>query len=485
LIPKTLPKMIGLVILAVLITALAPGYVLARSPAAGDLNVNHSPTATTVSVTPSSPSVSDCEILEVYIDVNAVSDLYAVDVRLSFDPAVLEVVDFNLGSSVVDLEPIIDPNLNFTAGYTIRNQVNNFTGTIWYAATQTSPTPAASGSGHVARIRLRAKSTAISPFNFTYIKLSNANGVQIPATAVNTTVSASTGVVPSLSITRLNASQVQLSWPAIATGVNNFHLYRSSLPYFYATDPAYQVIANPASGTVTFDDSVLGNVTTNYFYTVRSECAPGGGKSATSTQVGKFEYEIHETTGTDYSWIGLVLDVPGISDTQNLANHIQNNSNGSVSVRSVSRWNASGQNTSSYNHLSGFGKFPVALKNPYRVEIDLPGLSLGNVIWAQVGELPAITTDTYTIYETSGTDYTWILQPLDMTLVGSTSMLASEIQNKSSAPVSVLTISRWNLSGQNYSSYNNLSGFGSFITRFGYPYRVEVNINSGFTVTWP
>ncbi len=445
------------------------------------LGVTAEPAATTVSVDPPTPSVSNCGILDVYIKVSDVSNLYAIDVRLSFDPNVIEIVDFDPASAVVEVEPIIDPALQFTAGFTVRNEVNNFTGTIWYAATQTSPTPAANGTGNIARLRIRAKSTGTSAFNFTYIKLSNPNGVEITATSANGSISASSSVTPSLAISRLNTSQVQLSWPAHSSGVSQYHLYRSSQPYFFAVDPGYQVIANPGTGTVTFNDSVLGNVTTNYFYTVRAECSSGG-KSAASVQVGKFEYQIYETTGTDFSWVGLVLNVAGISRAQDLAAHIQNNSSGTVSVLTISRWNATGQNFST--NSGSINNFTVSVKNPYRIEIDLPGSS-GSTIWAQVGTLPSITTDTYTLYETTGTDFTWILQPLDMTAIPDATALASDIQNKSSAPVSVLSISRWNPIGQNYSTFDNQGGIGNFTTRFGYPYRVEVNVNTGTTVTWP
>jgi hypothetical protein len=483
----------GLIIFAFLAAAFAPSASPAQAfggeGMGGAIFPGHAqaPTATTVSVNPATPSVSGCDILDVYIDVNDVANLYAIDVRLTFNPAVLEVVDFDTASPTVDLEPIIDPspNLNFQAGYTVRNEANNFTGTIWYAATQTAPTPAANGSGHVARVRLRAKSTGSSALTFTYIKLSDPNGVQIAATGTNGSVSASTAVAPTLNISRLNATQVQLSWPvASLASVSRYHLFRSTVPYFNPAGAAYQTPANPGTGSLTFNDTVLGNVTTNYFYALRAECTTGG-MSAASVQVGKFEYQLYETTGTDYSWIGLVLSGTGITTAQTLANHIQNNSNGSIAVRTVTRWNASGQGTSTYNHTSGFGNYAVAVKNPYRIEIDLPSVSSGSVIWAQVGNLPAITTDTYTLYETSGTDYTWLLLPLDMTLIANTIAFAGNIQTYASAPVAVLTISRWNPSGQSYGTYNHQSGFGNFTTRFGYPYRVEVNVNTGFTVTWP
>ncbi len=317
----------------------------AGRPAAKD-----APTATTVSINPISGSAADCGILDLYIDVNDVTNLYALDVRLSFDPAQLEVVEFSPGQP---LEPVIDPNLNFIAGFTVRNIVDNFAGTIWYATTQTAPTPPAAGTGHVARLRVRAKTTAAIALTFTYIKLSSPGGVEIPATGTNGTVNGSSTVFPILSISRLNTTQVQLSWP-VASGVSKYHLYRSTTPYFNPTGTAYQVLtAGAPASTQTFNDSVLGNVTTNYFYALRAECStPTGSLSAASRQVGKFEFPLYETTGTDYSWVGLIFDGQGLTNALSLANHIQNNSNATVSVKTISRWNGSGQNISAYNNGS-------------------------------------------------------------------------------------------------------------------------------------
>lgn len=490
--PKIRYSLVAWIILSLLLATLSPGPGLARplraswSPGAPPADA---PTATTVSVNPLNPSVSGCNTVDVYIDVNSVTNLYGLDVRLSFDPAVIEVVDFDPLSAVVEIEPIIDPVLQFKAGFTVRNVVDNINGTIWYAATQISPTPVVNGSGHIARLRLRAKSNAAAAMNFTYIKLSNPVGDSIPATGTNGTVTVTGAVAPtSLAISRLNTNQVRLSWLS-AAGVAQYKVYRSSTPYFnpYAV-PVYATqapVGSPGS-TQTFDDSVLGNVNTNYFYTLRAECTtPASSLSAAAWQVGKFEYRLYETADTDYSWVALPLVVPGLSTASALANHIQNNSSAAVSVLTVGRWNALSQGIENYDHTFLFGDFAVANKFPYRVEIDLPSLSIGSVIWALTGPLPLITSDTYTLSETADTDYTWVMQPLDLTTVATADVLATHIQNNASAPVAVLTVSRWNAVAQSIEQYDHAFGFGNFDTRFGYPYQVEVNVNSGTSVTWP
>jgi len=264
-----------------------------------------SPNATTVSLTPSSASVDGCDTTEIQIWVNDVSNLYAIDVRLSFDPNVIQVVDANPGGDV-NLRP---ETSWFQAGYTVRNTVNNFTGTIWYAATQTNPTPAVNGSGPIATILVKAKSTGSSTLSFTYSKLSDPVGLEISATTSSGSVSATSPKTPDLSITRLNTSDVRLTWTS-QSGVSQYHLYRSTTPYFYPDTPAYQSL----TGTSFDDNGVLGDPSVNYFYSVRAECTDTN-VSAASDQVGKFEYKLKETTGTDFNWIALPLDVTGFNET--------------------------------------------------------------------------------------------------------------------------------------------------------------------------
>ena len=454
-------KYLPVLLVIILFVVVAPGIVVAG------------PDATTVSLTPSSPSVDGCDTVEVQIWVNDVTNFYAIDVRLSFDPDVIQVVDATTGGDV-NLRP---ETSWFQAGYTVRNTVNNFTGTIWYAATQTNPTPAVNGSGPIATILVKAKSTGSSTLSFTYSKLSDPAGTEIQATTTSGSVSATSPKTPDLTITRINASDIRLNWTS-QPSVSQYHLYRSITPYFYPDTPAYQTLTG-----ISYDDTgILGDASVDYFYSVRSECTDTN-LSAASDQVGKFEYDLYETTGTDFNWIALPMDVVGMIQASDLANHIQNNSNGAVSVLTVSEWNAPAQNITTYDHLFGFGDFGIDIKFPYRVEVDVD--SGNHVVWAMVGPLPEITSDTYTLYETTGTDFNWIMQPLDMTAIIDASILADNIQTNSSSSVSVLTLSQWNAPAQNITTYDHLYGFGDFNTRFGYPYRVEVDVNSGISVTWP
>lgn len=443
--------------------------------------------------------IDGCGYLDVYIRLADVHDLYAVDFELSFNPDVLEVVDLLPGDGV-NLQPIKDliseepETYFFDAGYVAINQADNALGTIRYVATQTNTTEPAQGEGDVAMIRFRTKAISLgTPITITKVELSDRDGflvgreVDFEHAEITTTFSSAAGL--NLDIIRLNASTVQLQWPkpAESSGIDGFILHKSTLPYFLIGDTSVDAITtgfNNVADPITYDDAVLGNVVNNYFYALQVTCEHDF--NAVSHQVGKFEYELYETTGTNFSWVGLVLEVdPSLDKAAKLANHIEANSSGSVTVQTISRWNPAAQNFTPFIKMLGITNFDTIIKNAYRIEVDIPSTNQGSVIWAQVGKLPVITENTYTLYETTGTDFNWILQPLHMTTVNTASALRTHIQTNASGPVSVVTIARWNGSAQNFTPFVSQIGITNFTTRFGYPYRIEVDVESGSTVTWP
>ena len=440
--------------------------------------------------------IDGCGYVDVTIHLENVYNLYAVDLSLTFDKNYVEVVDrltdegVNPGVNLMPIAPWDDP----TTAYTVRNLADNSAGTIRFIASLLNTQAPITGGMDVATIRLRAKDLGESKLSITGMMLSDRDGylVGVPLTTpieypVTTQFTAAGGL--NLGIIRLNPTTVRLSWPAKTTDeVETFTLHRSTLPYFTpGTSTVYQTITN--NGTVaTFDDPVLGNVDINYFYTMQITCGSGL-VSPYAWQVGKFEYTLYETNTTDFTWIGFVLENPAILDSQDIADHVEDNIySGQVLVKTISRWNANGQSTTTYNHTNGTSIFPVSVKYPYRIEIDIvePVTTNNTVIWAQVGRLPVITENTYTLYETNTTDFSWILQPLDKVAISNTIQLADDIRANSNAPVNVSAIGRWNGTGQSVTSINTpIGGTTSFTTRFGYPYRIEVDVVSGSTVTWP
>ncbi|MBP6786059.1 MAG: hypothetical protein KA170_00620 [Candidatus Promineofilum sp.] len=116
------------------------------------------------------------------IYVENVVDLYGGDVRLSFDPTIMQVVDIDPnanGVQILLLDEFISPD------FVIRKNADNAMGTIWYAATQVNPSEPVSGSGPLARITFQGMQAGTFTLPITYQKIVHRDGTQIEATAID------------------------------------------------------------------------------------------------------------------------------------------------------------------------------------------------------------------------------------------------------------------------------------------------------------
>jgi hypothetical protein len=458
--------------------------------------------------------IDGCGYVDVTIHLENVVNLYAVDLSLSFDPNFVEVVDLLVGEDGVNLQPI-EPWNDPDRAYTVRNiayniddpgTTENEAGTIRFISSLYNSESPITGDLDVAVIRLRAKALGTSALTITGMELSDRDGylvgvpldVAIPYT-VTTQFTTAGGL--DLGIERLeNGVDVQLSWPEQNTElVSSYILYRSQIPYFAPdSSTVIQTITNTGQNPVVYtDNNVLGDLLTNpYFYNYRLEIQCSSGlKSPPSWWVGKIEYELWETTTTDFNWVGLVLDIDlDWTDTRALVEHINTNSYSSdgytVSAKAVSKWLPIGQNVQTYNTTIPITNFSVFLRTAYRIVIDIAPNELvehASIIWAQVGRLPVIESDTYKLYETAlPTSYNWILQPLDKVTIEKASELASDVVNNSNGEVSVGSVSWWGESSQGYQTFStSIPLFNNFSTKFGYPYRLSIfGLDSDF-VTYP
>ena len=141
-----------------------------------------SPSATIVRCDPATVVGPIGGAVNVDIYVENVVELYAADVRLSFDTTALQVVDADPDPNVTGVQ--IQPLDTFLSpDYVVRRMADNDEGTIWYAATQMNPAEAVSGSGPLARITFRALRPGAFTLPITYYKLVRRNSLEIPATA--------------------------------------------------------------------------------------------------------------------------------------------------------------------------------------------------------------------------------------------------------------------------------------------------------------
>ena len=98
-------------------------------------------------------NVGDSTTVQIWVD--NVTNLYAVDLQISFDPEVLEVQDSDPDQAGVQIEP----GDFLAAEFVVENEADNVTGDIFYVITQRAPTPPVSGNGALLSINLRAIGT--------------------------------------------------------------------------------------------------------------------------------------------------------------------------------------------------------------------------------------------------------------------------------------------------------------------------------------
>jgi hypothetical protein len=129
---------------------------------------------------PAQITVGEGSTSAVSIRVEDVQKLYGLDIRLEFDPTVVEVVDSDESTEGVQVRPGDLLKLDFL----VRNSADNANGTVWFALAQMNPSEEVTGSGDAFVVTFRGlRKGATSPLKITYVKMSNRMGESIPANA--------------------------------------------------------------------------------------------------------------------------------------------------------------------------------------------------------------------------------------------------------------------------------------------------------------
>jgi len=146
---------------------------------------------------PATLTIAAGQTQTVAVVVVGVVDLYGIDVRASFDPALIEIVDDDPARDGVQLTPGTIPQPDFVA----LNAADNAAGTLRYATTQVNPTPPVSGDGVVFTLQVRGKAVGVSPLHIDLVEMANRSGELLPVT------------------TQDGAITVSAAEPAAATGI--------------------------------------------------------------------------------------------------------------------------------------------------------------------------------------------------------------------------------------------------------------------------
>ncbi|MCC7358803.1 MAG: hypothetical protein IT317_04970 [Anaerolineales bacterium] len=162
----------------------------------------------TVKLDPATLEVGVGQTVDVAVAVVGVADLYAFDVALAFDPALLEVVDLDpsLDGVQAALGTLTAP------GFVIRNTADNAAGTLRFAFTQLNPSPPQTGSGTLVVVRLRGKQAADAQLEVTRGDLARPDGTLM-------TANLEAGVVRVLAATSNAPTPTLIPSQAAGTGV--------------------------------------------------------------------------------------------------------------------------------------------------------------------------------------------------------------------------------------------------------------------------
>lgn len=137
-----------------------------------------------VKVVPATSSIQVGETVVVSVTVEDVTNLFGAEFHLTFNAAVLEVVDADAGTGGVQ----IGMGDFLTPDFVAQNLADNATGTVDFAISQMAPHAAVSGSGTLATITFKGKAEGTANVAFTSVLLADAGGGQIPSSSQNGTV---------------------------------------------------------------------------------------------------------------------------------------------------------------------------------------------------------------------------------------------------------------------------------------------------------
>jgi len=125
--------------------------------------------------------------VEVPVEIRDVSDLYAVDIQIEFNPEVVQVEDADPNQDGV--QPALGTFLD--AGLTLFNEVDNEAGLVRFVMTQVNPSEAKSGDGVVLVLYFSGIQAGVSDLDVTVLELSTRAGQAIEVKPVSGSVTVS------------------------------------------------------------------------------------------------------------------------------------------------------------------------------------------------------------------------------------------------------------------------------------------------------
>lgn len=134
-------------------------------------------------VNPATPNLAIGETVTVTIQLDQAVDVFGIEMSMTYDPAVIQIVDADPGTDGIQVTLGDCP----TPDFIIQNTASNITGTLDYAVTQLS-FPGCTG-GAVALVAFQGIANGVSPFTFASSLIADTNGISITHTTQSALIS--------------------------------------------------------------------------------------------------------------------------------------------------------------------------------------------------------------------------------------------------------------------------------------------------------
>lgn len=158
--------------------------------------------AALIKIVPNEATISVGQTIEVTVQVENIANLYGIEMLITFDHNLLEVMDANPNLPGTQ----ITPGEFFRGGFEGANTVTG--GTIDYAMQQVSPNPPSSGSGVLARMTFRGIGSGVATIRVEDLNLSNQAGQGIGAAIHSAQITVQAGSVDAPAPTPIPATPV-------------------------------------------------------------------------------------------------------------------------------------------------------------------------------------------------------------------------------------------------------------------------------------
>jgi len=219
----------------------------------------------------------------------------------------------------------------------------------------------------------------------------------------------------------VSGNSILITWMASADAAS-YDVYRDTEPNFTPdqTGGSNRIATgvndkDPDTAGVQWTDSsdgIVGDVTTNYFYAVTAVDAAEN-ESDPSNKAGEFDFELHTTPDTNYTWITIPLALDNITNAEQLADFI-----GDKCI-SVGKFDAGAQSYITHIHGLPLFNFAIDAGQPYRIQV-----SEGTII-TLTGQM--MQEPQFTLVVTPDTNYTWITLPFSKANITTVEELADDI----------------------------------------------------------